>query len=60
MKNETVTVMTRLDGNVYAQLVKQLPPPQVTEATTAHHAGYLLGIQLVLSKLREGYVISPG
>ncbi len=49
--------VVRLNTAVYADLVKKCPPPMVTERTTDHHAGYLLGIQYVLQLLREGYVV---
>ncbi len=47
----------RLTPAVYASLEKLCPPPRVTEATTDHHAGYMLGVQYVLKLLREGYVV---
>lgn len=47
----------RFTPAVYAALEKQCIPPRVTEATTAHHAGYMLGIQYVLKLVREGYVV---
>lgn len=53
--NTTLTVV-RLEQAVYDDLCKQLPRLVVTSATTAHEAGYQLGIQLVLQKLRDGYV----
>lgn len=51
------TTVVRLSPEVYEALVKTLPPVYVSNETTAHQAGYQLGIQLVLSKLREGYVV---
>lgn len=50
--------MVRLSEEVYNQLVKKLPPPVVSDSTSAHHAGYLLGVQHVLKLLREGYVVN--
>lgn len=47
----------RLDSDQYKELVRQLPKPIPSENTTDIQAGYLLGIQHVLDKLREGFVI---
>ncbi|WYW03658.1 hypothetical protein Luutsna6_00029 [Pseudomonas phage vB_PpuP-Luutsna-6] len=41
---------------MYRDLQKDLEPPIVTNNTTAHGCGYLLGMQRVLSKLEERYV----
>jgi hypothetical protein len=49
--------IVRLTAPVYADLEKKCTPPRVTDTTTAHHAGYMLGIQFVLKLLREGYVV---
>jgi hypothetical protein len=49
--------IVRLNTEVYKSLEKQLPPCVVTERTTEHYAGYLLGIQHVLKLLREGYTV---
>lgn len=51
------TKRVRLAPDEYRQLARKFPDPVVTENTTAHQAGYLLGVQAVLQKLREGYVI---
>lgn len=48
--------LVRLNTEVYNKLEKQLPPCVVTDKTTEHYAGYLLGIQHVLKLLRDGYV----
>lgn len=53
----TIETMYRLNKEQYDQLVRQLPKPIPSENTTDIQAGYLLGIQFVLDKLREGYVI---
>jgi hypothetical protein len=45
----------RLTPEVYAQLVKQLPGPLCPK--TDLEAGFLLGVQTVLQKLRDGYVM---
>lgn len=54
--HKTVTVH-RLSEAAYDELVKKLPRPVVSNDTSAHNAGFLLGIQHVLQFLREGYVI---
>lgn len=48
----------RMDETLYKELERTCPQPSVSEGTSAHQAGFLLGIQFVLRKLREGYVIS--
>jgi TolB-like protein len=50
----------RLTADMMAELEKQLPPPVVTSQTTDLLAGYQLGVQAVLQKLRAGYVIDRG
>lgn len=50
----------RLSESAYQDLAKKLPKPLVSNDTSAHHAGYLLGIQYVMQILREGYVVSTG
>ena len=52
-----IKTIVRLNTAVYDNLVRQLPKVVVTSATTAHEAGFLLGVQAVLQKLREGYVV---
>lgn len=47
----------RLSAESYEQLVKQLPGIAVSNETSALQAGYQLGMQLVLKKLREGFVV---
>jgi hypothetical protein len=49
-------IVHRLSEEVFQQLVKKFPPPMVNNETSAHHAGYLLGIQQVLKVIREGIV----
>lgn len=41
----------------YEALEKALAPPAVTTATTELLAGFQLGVQEVLKKLRAGYVV---
>lgn len=48
----------RLDEDELARLRGRLPRPVVTADTTAHQAGYQLGIQHVLELLRDGWTIS--
>jgi hypothetical protein len=50
-----VAVLTAVQ---YEKLEKQLAPPAVTTNTTDLLAGYQLGVQDVLRKLRQGYVVS--
>jgi len=53
-----VTELHRLSQESYDALEKQLPAvPFVTADTTSHQAGFLLGVQMVLAKLRTGYVV---
>ena len=49
--------LTRLNQEVYAALEKQLPQPHIDPNTSPQQAGFLLGVQAVLKKLREGYVV---
>ncbi len=51
-----VTVV-RLAPDVYRQLESKMYRPIVTAETTAHQAGYQLGIAAVLKELRNGYVV---
>lgn len=47
----------RLSLEAYEQLVKALPGPAVDNDLSEHRAGFLLGIQFVLQRLREGFVV---
>lgn len=47
----------RLSSDVYEQLEKLLPSPIVTDKTTEHQVGYLLGIQHVLGIIRRGFTV---
>lgn len=49
--------MHRLSTEAYQQLEKTMPPLVVSLETTPHYAGYMLGVQFVLKKLREGFVV---
>ncbi len=53
---QTQTV-TRLAPAVYKQLEAKLYRPVVTSNTTAHEAGYQLGVAAVLMALRNGFVV---
>ncbi|NUX98775.1 hypothetical protein [Paraburkholderia youngii] len=50
-------VIYRLDAEVLKRLEEQLPKPLVNSTTTELMAGYALGVQAVLQKLREGYTV---
>jgi hypothetical protein len=54
---EATKEINRLTAEAYAALEKSLPPMAVSNDTSAMQAGYQLGIQMVLRKLREGFVI---
>lgn len=47
----------RLDRDTYAALAAQFGAPIVTDKTTEIQAGYQLGVQAVLTALRQGFVI---
>ena len=49
--------IVRLSPDVYKQLEDGLPSPVVSQTTTEIQAGFNLGIQFVLKKLRDGYTI---
>jgi hypothetical protein len=49
----------RLAPEVYEQLERQLPQPVVNQTTSEHMIGYMLGIQFVLGKLRQGFTVEP-
>jgi len=51
-------ILVRLDPDVYRELERSLTPPVVTDATSELMAGFKLGVQTVLQKLREGYVVA--
>ena len=54
---EPTKVVFRLAPEVYRQLESKMYRPIVTADTTAHQAGYQLGIAAVLKELRNGYVV---
>jgi hypothetical protein len=56
MSTPTITKeVVRLSHNQYEALEKQLPGPTAQPTASEHHVGYLLGIQYVLLKLRQGF-----
>lgn len=57
MTTPTVTI-NRLTKEVYDDLAKNFRPVVPNATTTVLEAGYALGVQAVLQKLREGWVIS--
>lgn len=52
---QTITQVVRLEPSQLQQLERQLATPVVSDKTTELEAGYKLGIQQVLSKLRDGF-----
>jgi hypothetical protein len=50
-------VVQRLSPLAYEQLRKSLPDIAVNNETSPMQAGYQLGIQAILKKLREGFVV---
>jgi len=53
-----VSEIARLTPGQYAQLVQSLGTvPYVTAQTTDLQAGQIIGMQFVLQKLRDGWVI---
>ena len=58
MTNQTLPLeVHRLSDAVYKDIEKKFSRPIVSSQTTAHEAGYQLGIQAILQALREGYVV---
>lgn len=47
----------RLSKVMYDRLETKFSKPLVSSQTTAHEAGYQLGIQAVLQHLRQDYVV---
>jgi len=54
---KSVTQVVRLTPEMMEALERQLPPPIVQASTTDLQAGYSLGIQFVLTKLRDGFAV---
>lgn len=57
INTEPVKSVVRLSTEVYRQLENKLYRPIVTADTTAHQAGFQLGVAAVLKELRNGYVV---
>lgn len=58
--NMTEQIVVRMDKDAYRQLeasLGNLAKPAVSDKTTDLQAGVLLGVQITLQKLREGFVI---
>jgi hypothetical protein len=53
----TIKEVVRLSPDQYNALEKQLPGPSAQPTAAEHHVGYLLGIQAVLLKLRQGFTV---
>jgi hypothetical protein len=51
------TQLVRLTPEVYKALEAKFSRPIVTENTTAHQAGFQLGVYAVLQALRNGFVV---
>lgn len=54
-KPTQVLTITRLNPALYAKLEQKFSRPIVLSTTTAHEAGFQLGVQAVLQELRNGY-----
>jgi hypothetical protein len=54
---ENTTTINRLTKEVYDAFSKQFRPIVPNSQTTQIEAGYALGVQAVLQKLREGLVL---
>ena len=52
-----VRELHRLSSDAYGQLSKQCPVIAVNNDTQQLQAGFQLGVQHVLQKLREGFVV---
>lgn len=52
-----VELIARMTPEVYEKLESKMLRTAVTSETTAHQAGYQLGVAAVLHELRKGYVI---
>lgn len=52
-----VKVIHRLSQEAYDELERKLQPLITTNNTTGIEAGFLLGQQSVMEKLRKGYVV---
>ena len=57
MEPTQTKLIVRLTTEVYRELENKMYRPVVTAETTAHQAGYQLGVAAVLKELRNGYVV---
>lgn len=58
MSQDTPTrEVIRLTPEQYAALEKSLPGPMAQPTAAEHYVGMLLGVQLVLQKLRQGFTV---
>lgn len=57
MTNPTTVEVVRLQHDIYLKLEQELSKTFVTDATTPLWAGYALGVEAVLKKLRNGFVV---
>lgn len=57
MDNQQTKQVVRLSPEVYRALEDKMYRPIVTTETTAHQAGFQLGVAAVLKELRNGYVV---
>lgn len=53
----TVVQVARLTTEVYKALEAQCLPPMLTDNSTAITAAQIVGMQYVLKKLRDGFVV---
>ena len=53
----SITEYARLPQHVYAELERKVGTVVVNQVTTDLQAGYMLGVQVVLKELRNGYVV---
>lgn len=50
-------VMGRLSAEAYRQLESSCPRPAVSQDSSPQQVGFLLGVQFVLERLRNGFVV---
>lgn len=56
ISKENIQVVTRLSPEVYKALEAQCPISSVGQTTTDIQAGMMIGAEIVLRKLRQGFV----
>lgn len=57
MTTQKVVEYHRLSREEYDKLEKGMPIPHIGDTATPQQVGFLLGIQFVLQRLREGVVV---